>query len=85
VAPNKASWCGVNFQHNNIFYNDAAKRDLGLTVTIRWVEGMRRSIKWLDDHGMMPTWESAPWYDRIIDAWDRHGAGMSDSLKDSGL
>ena len=51
VAPNKASWCGVNFQHNNIFYNDAAERDLGFTVTIHWVDGMRRSVKWLDDHG----------------------------------
>jgi len=81
VAPNRASWCGVNFQHNNIFYNDAAKRDLGFSVTIHWVDGMRRSIKWLEDHGKMPSWESAPWYDQIIDAWDRSGAAMADSLK----
>ena len=80
VVPEKASWCGMNFQYDNIFFNDAAKRDLDFKVTIRWVEGMRRSVKWLDEHGRIPPCEGFPWYDEIIEAWDRHGSQMSDEL-----
>lgn len=80
AVPNRASWCGVNFQHDNIFVNDAARRDLGFEVTIRWAEGMRRSIKWLDDHGGIPACEGFPWYDTIIEAWGRFGSRMAEEL-----
>ena len=83
AVPNRASWCGVNFQHNNIFVNDAAKRDLGFTVKVPFVDGVRRIVKWLDDNGKIPSADSAPWYDRIIAAWERHGAGMVDELRDA--
>lgn len=66
ILPERASWCGMNFQHSSIYSNDAAKRDLAFEVTIRWVEGMCRSIRWLDDHGAIPACEGFPWHDRII-------------------
>jgi nucleoside-diphosphate-sugar epimerase len=83
TVPNRASWCGVNFQHNNIFVNDAAKRDLGFTVKVPFVDGVRRIVKWLDDNGRIPSADTAPWYDRIIAAWERHGAGMATELRDA--
>jgi nucleoside-diphosphate-sugar epimerase len=81
AVPNRASWCGVNFQYNNIFVNEAAKRDLGLTVKVSFHDGVRRIVRWLDDHGKIPAAESAPWYDRIISAWERYGAGMIEELR----
>ena len=83
TVPNRASWCGVNFRHNNIFYNDAAKRELGFSVHVPFDAGVRRIVQWLDDHQRIPPASSAPWYDRILDAWARHGEAMAASLRDA--
>jgi nucleoside-diphosphate-sugar epimerase len=81
TVPNRASWCGVNFQHNNIFYNDAAKRDLGFEVTVPFEAGVRRIVRWLDDHGEIPPAEGEAWYDRIIQAWETLGSRMAEELR----
>jgi nucleoside-diphosphate-sugar epimerase len=69
MAPQEASLTKVNFSYNNLFDNTAAREDLGFRVTIPWVEGARRTITWLEEHGMLENSEDFPFYDRIIDAW----------------
>ncbi len=57
--------------------------NLGFTVKVPFVDGVRRIVKWLDDNGRIPSADTAPWYDRIIAAWERHGAGMATELRDA--
>jgi nucleoside-diphosphate-sugar epimerase len=69
MAPQEAMLTEVNFSYNNLFDNTAAREDLGFRVTIPWVEGARRTIKWLGENGMLEKSEDFPFYDRIIEAW----------------
>jgi len=82
IAPRLSSWCVENFQHNNIFDNTAARNDLGFRYTITWKEGVRRSLKWLDEHGGLENSGNYPFYDRIIQAWEKLGERMAQELKD---
>ena len=68
VAPKQATWCLENFRFNNIFDNTAARADLGFRYTIRWVDGVRRVVAWLDEHGKIENSDDFPFYDRIIEA-----------------
>jgi len=83
TVPHRASWCGLNFQHSNVFLNEAAPRDLGMTVKVGFLDGVRRIVTWLDEHGKVPPADTAPWYDRIVAAWERYGVGMADELRDA--
>ena len=69
LAPREAMLTEVNFSFNNLFDNSAAREALGFQVTVPWVEGARRTIQWLADHGMLEKSEDFPFYDRIIDTW----------------
>jgi len=69
LAPQEAMLTEVNFSYNNLFDNTAAREDLGFRVTIPWVEGARRTIKWLEDNGKLEKSEDFPLYDQIIEAW----------------
>lgn len=69
AVPDDASWCAWNFQFNNIFTNDAAKRDLGYRYTVRWAEGVRRMVAHKDSLGLVEKAEPFALYDRIVDAW----------------
>ena len=59
----------MNFSYNNLFDNTAARQDLGFRVTIPWVEGVRRTVAWLEHHGQLERSDDFPFYDRIIEAW----------------
>ncbi len=69
LAPQEAMLTEVNFSYNNLFDNRAAREDLGFRVTIPWVEGARRTIRWLEENGMREKSEDFPLYDRIIKTW----------------
>ena len=69
MAPQEAMLTAVNFNYNNLFDNTAAREDLGFRVTIPWVAGARRTIKWLEENGMLEKSEDFLFYDRIIEAW----------------
>jgi nucleoside-diphosphate-sugar epimerase len=71
MAPQEAMLTEVNFSYNNLFDNTAAREDLGFRVTIPWVEGSRRVIKWLDENGKLEKSEDFPFYDRIIEEWQQ--------------
>jgi len=85
VAPKAAEWCVENFQFNNIFDNTTARADLGFYYTIPWVEGARRTVTWLDEHGQIENSDNYPFYDRIIAAWERLGEGLTQELADLGI
>lgn len=80
LAPQEAMLTKVNFSYNNLFDNTAAREDLGFRVTIPWVEGARRTVKWLEDNGKLEKSEDFLLYDRIIDAWQNAIENLTDSF-----
>lgn len=71
LAPTKASIIATNFQFNNIFDLDAARRDLGFKYTVPLAEGVRRNVAWLDQRGRIDNSDDDPFEDRLIAAWQR--------------
>lgn len=82
VVPKAAEWCVENFHFSNIFDNTAARADLGFHQTIPWVEGVRRTVAWLDERGKIESSDDYRFYDRLIGAWERLGAHMVEELAD---
>lgn len=76
VAPDRSAVVAENFQFDNIFDNAAARRDLDFRYTIPFADGARRTIEWLDARGDIADSDSDPFYDRLLDAWDRLGQRM---------
>ena len=81
VAPRRAEWCVENFRYNNLFDNAAARADLGFRYTIPLAAGAQRVIEWHRAHGGFENCDDHPFYDAIIDAWQRLGAGMARDLR----
>jgi len=82
AVPKLGAWAELNFQYDNVFDNCAAHRDLQFRYTIPWGQGVQRTVAWLDQHDQVEDWASEPAYDRIIAAWEAHGAQMVDALAD---
>jgi hypothetical protein len=80
VAPKAAEWCVENFHFNNVFDNAAARAHLDFRQTIPWVEGVRRVVDWLDEHGKIDSSDEPAFYDRMLDTWKRLGAKMVQEL-----
>lgn len=80
VAPRRAWICAVNFSFNNIFDNTAARTDLGFRYTVPFVEGVRRTVAWLDARGQIEDSDADPFEDRVVAAWERLGAEMAREL-----
>jgi nucleoside-diphosphate-sugar epimerase len=72
LLPDRAAISQNNLRFHNIFDNSAAKRDLGFRQTIGWVEGVRRTVAWLDEQGMILNSDDDPAEDRVIEAWRAH-------------
>lgn len=69
LAPERAGICAVNLQFNNVFDNGAARADLGFRYTIPFVEGVRRTVAWLDSQGAIATSDEDVLEDRVIQVW----------------
>ncbi len=80
VAPERAGICAVNFQFNNIFDNTAAHEDLGFRYTIPFVEGVKRTVDWLDAQNAIANSDDDPLEDRVIEAWRRLSEEMVQAL-----
>lgn len=76
VAPDRAGMTVEIFQYNSVFSNEKAKRDLGFRYTVPWVEGVRRTVAWLDENHRIENSDNDPFDDRLIAAWER----LTDSL-----
>lgn len=80
IAPKRFSISIEIFQYPSIFDNRAAQTDLGFEYTIPWVEGVKRTVAWLDAHGKIENSDDDPFDDRVIEAWDRHGRSLAEEL-----
>jgi nucleoside-diphosphate-sugar epimerase len=80
ALPHAATWCRLNFQYNNIFDNAAARQDLGFRYTVPWVEGVRRTVAWLDQNRRIDASRPDDVDDRIIAAWQQAGEAMINAL-----
>jgi len=80
VLPRQARGCVQNFHFNDIFDNASAKADLDFRYRIPWVEGVRRTVRWLDEHGLIENSDNHPFYDRILAAWESLGTKMACDL-----
>jgi nucleoside-diphosphate-sugar epimerase len=69
IAPKRSVSVADNFQFNNIFDNSAAHADLGFRYTIPWVQGVRRSVDWLEKYGKKTVPNDLEVDDQIINAW----------------
>ncbi len=80
VAPQRASVCATNFQFVNIFDLGAARAELNFKPRISFVEGVRRTVAWLDAHDRIEDCALDGFYDQLVSAWLRAGADMAASL-----
>ena len=81
IAPKRAGISVDIFQFPSIFDNSAAMRDLGFRYTIPWVEGVRRTVAWLEQRGRIENSEDDPLDDRVLEAWNRLCGKMADDLE----
>lgn len=70
LAPVRAAQSERSLQYPGIYDTTDTRRDLGVQQTIPLVEGMKRTINWLEENGGIEPWETDPEYDRIIDMWE---------------
>ena len=70
------------FQYPSIFDNSAAINDLGFKYTIPWVEGVKRTVAWLDEKGKIENSDDEPFDDKIIATWNQLSDGMAAELKE---
>jgi nucleoside-diphosphate-sugar epimerase len=81
VAPKRASTTIQTFQFNNIFDTTQAEKDLSFRYSIPWVEGVRRTVAWLDAHDRIENSDDDPLDDRIINAWEGYEQQMVDRME----
>jgi len=70
ITPKKAAITTYNFQYNNVFDNTAAKNDLGFAYTIPFIEGVKRTVTFLDQNSMITNSDEDPFDDRLISTWE---------------
>jgi nucleoside-diphosphate-sugar epimerase len=71
LAPEAGRRCKESYQFSKIFDTSAAQEVLGFRQRMPFLEGVRRTIAWLDERGAVENWETEPWYDEIVDRWRR--------------
>ncbi|HSV73159.1 MAG TPA: NAD-dependent epimerase/dehydratase family protein [Chthonomonadales bacterium] len=84
AAPREAGICGPNFQYTTIFDTAAARADLGFRATVPWVEGVRRTVEWLDANGRIEASSDDDIDDRIIAAWRRLSSALVEEVAAEG-
>ena len=71
AVPERAQLSLENIQYPNVHDTAAARADLGFRYTISMLEGMRRTVAWLDANGLIEDSDRDPEYDALLDAWRR--------------
>jgi nucleoside-diphosphate-sugar epimerase len=70
VAPDKFGISIDIFQWPSVFDNSAAIADLGFRYTISWEEGVKRTVKWLDERGKIENSDDDTFEDELITSWE---------------
>ena len=81
IAPKRAGISVDIFQYPSVFDNSAAIRDLGFQYTIPWVEGVSRTVGWLEARGKIENSDDDPFDDRVIAAWEKVSGQMAQELQ----
>ncbi|OPZ85442.1 MAG: 2'-dehydrokanamycin reductase [bacterium ADurb.Bin429] len=88
MAHDRAAMAFEIFQWPGIFDNGKARADLGYEYRITWEDGVRRTVRWLEDHGGITCAEEDAFTDRLIAAWelgrDAARAALHDVLLETG-
>lgn len=71
IAPKRAAISVDIFQYPSVFDNSAAMEDLGFRYTIPWVEGVRRTVAWLDERNKIENSDDDPLEDQVLAAWSK--------------
>lgn len=80
ALPRRARLVAENLQYPNLLDNSAARRDLEFGGTMGFVEGARRVIRWLGANGKIESSEEEPFYDLLVETWQRLGAGLVEAM-----
>jgi nucleoside-diphosphate-sugar epimerase len=75
MAPDRLADVVENYQFNNIFDNQAARIDLDFRYTVKFSDGVRQTIAWLDENQRIKDSDEDPFDDTIIAAWDLRQTG----------
>ncbi len=75
MAPDRLADVVENYQFNNIFDNQAARIDLDFRYNIKFTDGVRQTIDWLEKNQRIQNSDEEPFDDAIIQAWDLRQAG----------
>ncbi len=79
LAPERTAQTLRSLQYPGLYDTSAAGRDFGFRQRIGFVEGMRRTIRWLDENQKIDAWATDPDYDPLIDKWVLIARQMADS------
>lgn len=71
LAPEQSAITYYNFQYSNVYDNTAAKQDLSFAYTIPFIEGVKRTVAWLDQNRRIEACETDPFDDRLISIWEK--------------
>lgn len=80
ISPERFQITYNNFQGNNVFDNSAAIQDLDFRYTVSWVDGVRRTVAWLDENNRIEDSDTDNYEDRIISAWEEGTKLMREKL-----
>ncbi|MHB9132205.1 MAG: NAD-dependent epimerase/dehydratase family protein [Armatimonadota bacterium] len=70
MAPDIAASTFEIFQWPSIFDNSKAKRDLGYEYRITWEEGVRRTVRWIDENYGISSSDEDVLTNRLLAAWE---------------
>jgi nucleoside-diphosphate-sugar epimerase len=69
----KRYWISYNnFQGNNVFDNQAAMQDIDFRYTVPWVDGVRRTVTWLDTNNRILNSDDDPFDDQLLATWEKY-------------
>lgn len=82
AVPKRAQLSLENIQYSNVHDTAAAHADFDFRYSIPIVDGMRRTIAWLDANNKIENSDADPLYDTLIDAWKRLSDAMAREFVD---
>lgn len=80
ISPEKFWVVYNNFQGNNIFDNSAARRDLDFRYTVPWIQGVKRTVAWLDKNHRIQNSDDDPYDDLLISAWEKLSGNLINEI-----
>jgi nucleoside-diphosphate-sugar epimerase len=77
ISPKRCAFTQHEFQYNRVFDNSKAKRDLGFEYTIPFVEGVKRTVAWLDVNDRIVNSDDDPFDDKVVSDWRQLSAALA--------